>query len=350
MQSAVDMKRTVGMKRTALTTLLLSILAGIPAVSAADVGVYSSRQEGLIKPLLDQFTAKTGIAVNLFTGGDDEVIARLESEQNKSAADLLIVADAGRLHRAKAAGLLQPLDNAMVKAKVAPNLRDRDGQWVGLTLRARPIFYRKSAVKPTQLSTYEALTDKQWAGRICIRSSGNVYNQSLIASMIASRGEAATEAFAKGLVANFARPPAGGDTDQLKAAAAGVCDIAIANTYYFGRLMISDKKADQAVADSLGVFWPNQQDRGTHVNVSGIGLTKASKNTAEAVKLIEFMLSDEAQTWYSEVNNEYPVVEGVAPSAALKSLGEFKADALNLTLLGDNNRKAVELMDRAGWQ
>ena len=340
------------MKQTKLTlaVLCLAALTGISMGAIAEVNVYSSRQENLIKPLLDQFTTKTGIAVNLVTGGDDEVITRLANEADKSEADLLITADAGRLYRAKAAGLLQPVNSELVSAKVPQNLRDRDQQWVGLTLRARPIFYKKDAVKPEQLSTYEALTDKQWAGRICIRSSGNIYNQSLIASMISTLSEAATEDFAKGLVANLARPPAGGDTDQLKAAAAGVCDLAIANTYYYGRLLTSTNPEDQAVAQKLGVFWPNQQNRGTHVNVSGIALTKASKHATDAVKLIEFMLSDEAQTWYSEQNNEYPVVAGVEASAALKSLGEFKADALDLTVLGDNNRKAVELMDRAGWK
>jgi iron(III) transport system substrate-binding protein len=217
-------------------------------------------------------------------------------------------------------------------------------------MRARPIFYVKGQVDPESLSTYEALTADEFAGRICIRSSSNIYNQSLIASMIDAKGEAASEEFAKGLVANMARPPAGGDTDQLRAAAAGVCDIAIANTYYFGRLANSDKSADAEVVSKLGVFWPNQKDRGTHVNVSGAGITKASKNVADAVKLIEFMLTEEAQTWYSEVNNEYPVVDGVEPSEVLSSWGTFKADAVNLTVLGENNRQAVELMDRARWK
>ena len=200
------------------------------------------------------------------------------------------------------------------------------------------------------VSTYEALTDAQWAGRICIRSSSNIYNQSLIASMIASVGADAAETFASGLVANLAKPPGGGDTDQLKAAAAGVCDLAIANTYYFGRLMASDSAEDRAVAEQLGVFWPNQGDRGTHVNISGVALTRAAKNSVDAIALVEFMLTPEAQNWYSEVNNEYPVVSGVEPSAKLASLGAFNADALNLTLLGENNRAAVELMDRAGWK
>jgi iron(III) transport system substrate-binding protein len=335
-----------------LTRLALSslVMLGVAHLAQADVNVYSSRQEALIKPLLEQFTDQTGIPVNLVSGKDDALITRLQTEGSKSPADILITADAGRLYRAKSADLLQPINSDVVDSAVPSNLRDVDGQWVGLTMRARPIFYVKGKVDPKSLSTYEALTNDEFAGRICIRSSSNIYNQSLIASMINAEGEATTEMFAKGLVANLARPPAGGDTDQLKAAAAGVCDIAIANTYYFGRLVNSESEADNEVAQKLGVFWPNQNGRGTHVNVSGAAITKASKNVAEAQQLIEFMLTDEAQTWYSEVNNEYPVVNDVEPSKTLASWGQFKADAVNLTVLGENNRKAVELMDRARWK
>jgi iron(III) transport system substrate-binding protein len=335
-----------------LTRLALSslVMLGVAHLAQADVNVYSSRQEALIKPLLEQFTDQTGIPVNLVSGKDDALITRLQTEGSKSPADILITADAGRLYRAKSADLLQPIISDVVDSAVPSNLRDVDGQWVGLTMRARPIFYVKGKVDPKSLSTYEALTNDEFAGRICIRSSSNIYNQSLIASMINAEGEATTEVFAKGLVANLARPPAGGDTDQLKAAAAGVCDIAIANTYYFGRLVNSESEADNEVAQKLGVFWPNQNGRGTHVNVSGAAITKASKNVAEAQQLIEFMLTDEAQTWYSEVNNEYPVVNDVEPSKTLASWGQFKADAVNLTVLGENNRKAVELMDRARWK
>ncbi|MFT7697432.1 MAG: iron(III) transport system substrate-binding protein [Reinekea sp.] len=334
---------TVGVFATVVLTVGLQF-------ANAEVNIYSARTEALIKPLLEQFTAQTGIKVNLVSGGDDELISRLRIEGSKSQADLLITADAGRLHRAKELNLLRELHSERIDAAVPANLRDVDGTWIGLTMRARPIFYRKSAVDPTQLSTYEALTDAQWAGRICIRSSSNIYNQSLIASMIASVGADAAETFASGLVANLAKPPGGGDTDQLKAAAAGVCDLAIANTYYFGRLMASDSAEDRAVAEQLGVFWPNQGDRGTHVNISGVALTRAAKNSVDAIALVEFMLTPEAQNWYSEVNNEYPVVSGVEPSANLASLGAFNADALNLTLLGENNRAAVELMDRTGWK
>ncbi|GAA5217303.1 Fe(3+) ABC transporter substrate-binding protein [Corallincola platygyrae] len=337
--------------------LLFSAVAGVLALVmapaqafAAEVNVYSSRKEALIKPLLDKFTEQTGIKVNLVTGKDDALITRLQKEGARSPADLLITADAGRLYRAKAAGLLQPMQSAVYQDKVPANMRDAEGEWVALTMRARPIFYVKGKVKPEELSTYEALTDRKWAGRICIRSSSNIYNQSLIASMIVAEGQEKTEAFAKGIVANMARPPAGGDTDQLKAAAAGVCDIAIANTYYFGRLASSSDAAKNAVADKLGVFWPNQQDRGTHVNASGIGVTKSAKNGDAANQLIAFMLTGESQSWYAQVNNEYPIVPGVPASDVLNSWGEFKADAINLSLLGENNRLAVETMDRANWK
>ncbi|MFQ3231686.1 MAG: iron(III) transport system substrate-binding protein [Reinekea sp.] len=338
------------MKQATKKLLTTGLLALTATPLLAEVNIYSSRQEGLIKPLLDKFTEQTGIEVNLVSGKDDALITRLSTEGKRSPADLLITADAGRLYRAKEANVLQPLKSDVVDAKVPANLRDSDDFWTGLTMRARPIFYVKGNVTEDELSTYEALTDAHWKGRICIRSSSNIYNQSLIASMIDANGENASEEFAKGLVANMARPPSGGDTDQLKAAAAGLCDIAIANTYYYGRLVNSDSAADNEVAAKLGVFWPNQGDRGTHVNVSGIAITKASKNVEESKQLIEFMLSTESQQWYSEVNNEYPVVAGVDASNALTNLGEFKADAVNLTVLGVNNEAAVKLMDRAGWK
>lgn len=340
------------MKKFVTSVLVLTsiVVAGAVQSVSADVNIYSSRKEALIKPILDQFTAQTGITVNLVTGGDDALISRLTTEGKKSPADLLITSDAGRLHRAKAANVLAVVDSETVKSLVPENFRDAEGYWVGLTMRARPIFYVKENVDPNELSTYEALTENQWKGRICIRSSSNIYNQSLVASMIETSGIEAAQSFAEGLVANFARPPSGGDTDQLKAAAAGVCDIAIANTYYYGRLVNSDDEADQNVANRLGIFWPNQNDRGTHVNVSGVALTQSARNTEEAIALIEFMLTPDAQNWYSEVNNEYPVVSSVQPSQTLSSWGAFKADDVNLSILGENNRTAVELMDRAGWK
>lgn len=338
----------------ALGLFLLSSAAppGAFAADEAVVNVYSARKEELILPLLQQFEDQTGVRVNLITGKADALLKRLEVEGQASPADVFITVDAGRLYRAKEAGLLQAVSSESFAAAVPEHLRDGEGYWVGLSQRARTLFYSKDKVSAQALSTYEALADTRWKGRICIRSSGNIYNQSLVASMITAEGEAQTEAWAKGLVANFARAPAGGDTDQLRAAAAGVCDVAIANTYYFARLLNSDQAADREVAEKLAVFWPNQGEgeRGVHVNVSGAGVTKFSKHRANAIALVEFLTSPEAQAWYAAVNNEYPVVEGVEISETLRILGEFRADGIALSKLGENNRAAVELMDRAGWK
>ncbi len=335
-----------------LLTGLIGALAlfGQGQVLADEVNVYSARKEALILPLLQKFEAETGIGVNLVTAKADALLKRLESEGQSTPADVFITTDAGRLQRAKDAGVLQAVDNAVLQARVPPNLRDRDNHWFGLSQRARVIFYARDRVDPAELSTYEALTDAKWKQRICIRSSGNIYNQSLVASMIKAHGVDKTEAWARGLVANLARKPAGGDTDQLRAAAAGLCDIAIANTYYYGRLVGSAKAEDREVAGRLAVFWPNQADRGTHVNVSGAGITRHAKNRQAAERLLEYLVGTEAQTWYAEVNNEYPVVEDAKTSAVLESFGRFKGDSLNLTYLGENNRAAVQLMDRAGWR
>ncbi len=337
---------------TAIGVLLGIASLSLPANANGDgvVNIYSARKEALILPVLQRFKAETGIDFKLVTGKADALLKRLEVEGKSSPADVFVTVDAGRLQRARDAGVLQPIDNPVLNQAIPAALRDRDNYWFGLSQRARVIFYVKDKVDPRELSTYEALTDAKWKGRICIRSSGNIYNQSLVASMIEANGVEKTEAWARGLVANFARKPGGGDTDQLRAAAAGLCDIAIANTYYFGRLVNSDKEEDRKVAESLGVFWPNQGDRGTHVNVSGAGITKHARHRAEAERLLEFLASPESQAWYAEVNNEFPVVAGAKVSPTLESWGSFKADSLNLTTLGENNREAVKLMDRAGWR
>ena len=344
------MPRFIAILRPLVAPLLLVMILQPTLASAAEVNVYSARKEALILPLLQRFESETGIKVNLITAKADELLKRLESEGRSSPADVLITTDAGRLQRAKDAGVLQPLDNAVLQERVPQNLRDSENYWYGLSMRARVIFYAKDRVDPGKLSTYEALVDPEWNDRICIRSSGNIYNQSLVASMIEADGVEATEEWARGIVANMARKPAGGDTDQLRAAAAGQCDIAVANTYYYGRLAGSSKDADRAVVDALGLFWPNQDDRGAHVNVSGAGLTAHAKNPEAAVQLLEFLVNAESQAWYAEVNNEYPVVADAESSELLKSFGEFHSDSLNLSKLGENNRAAVQLMDRAGWR
>jgi iron(III) transport system substrate-binding protein len=333
----------------ALLAVLLAATANI--AMAAEVNIYSARKEELIKPLLDRFTAETDIAVNLVTGNADALLQRLRMEGANSPADVVITVDAGRLHRAKTADLLQALESEIVNRAVPEQYRDPENLWFGLSLRARPIMYAKDRVQASELSTYEDLAGDKWKGRLCIRSSDNIYNQSLVASMIASNGIEETEAWARGLVANMARPPQGGDTDQIKAAAAGVCDIAIANTYYLGRMINHQDDAEERdAAARIAVHWPNQDGRGAHVNVSGISVTRAASNRDEAVRLIEFLVSDEAQAYYASSNYEYPVKENVAWSETLIEWGEFKPDAINLSALGEHNADAVKLMDRAGWR
>lgn len=338
------------LNRLILATLAFT-LAIPPAIWAADeVNLYSARKEDLIKPLLDRFSEETGIRVNLVTGKADELLKRLQSEGVNSPADLLLTVDAGNLHRAKEAGVTQAVGSEVLAAAIPPTYRDPDGHWFGLSLRARPILYVDGKIDPSALSTYEELADPKWKGRICIRSSDNIYNQSLVASMIAADGVETVETWAKGLVANLARPPRGGDRDQISAAAAGQCDIAIANTYYLAAMLESSDPGERAAAEKLRVFWPNQDGRGTHVNVSGAALTQAAKNRDAAVKLLEFLASDAAQEWYAQTNGEYPVRPGIALSPTLAAWGDYKADDLNLGRLGELNAEAVRLMDRAGWK
>ena len=335
-------------KKIALSLLVASIAT--PVLADGEVNVYSARKEQLIKPLFDKFTAATGIKVNLVTGKDDALLERLKLEGENTPADLLMTADAGRLYRAVEMELTQPVESETLKKDIPENLRDPANQWFGLTSRARPIFYVKDKVKPEELSTYEDLADPKWKGRICVRSSDNIYNQSMLGSMIAVNGAEKAQAWADGLVKNFARPPEGGDRDQIKAAAAGQCDIAISNTYYYGQMLTGEEAEDKAAAEKMAIFWPNQSDRGTHINISGAAVTKTAKNKDNAVKLMEFLVNDESQQWYAEANQEYPVKAGIAPSAMLKGWGEFKADSLNLSELGKHNAEAVKIMDKAGWK
>ena len=333
----------------ALTGLCTTLFA-TATLASAELNLYSARKEALIQPLLDTFTAETGIKVNLVTGKADALLKRLKSEGRNSPADLLLTTDAGRLHRAKAAEVTRPFSSELLNSVVPASYRDPENHWVGLSVRSRPILYVKGKVNPDELSTYEALADAKWKGRICIRSSSNIYNQSLSASMIVANGEAQTEAWAKGLVANLARPPKGGDRDQIKAAAAGQCDIAIANTYYLAGMLNSNKADQKNAGMKMDVFWPNQNGRGAHVNISGIALTRYSQQPENAIRLMEFLASESAQQWYAERNGEYPVRTGVDVGDTLKTWGEFKADRLNLGRLGELNSSAVMLMDRAGWK
>lgn len=339
-------------RRIAIGLAAAVVLGGCGAGDAGDavVNVYSHRHYEADQQLFARFTELTGIRVNVVTASADELITRLENEGKNSPADILITVDAGRLHRAKEKGLLQPIRSEVLETSIPATYRDPEGYWFGLTRRARVLVYDPARVQPGELSTYEDLASPKWKGRILSRSSGNVYNQSLLASLIAANGEEAAEAWARGVAANLARPPAGGDTDQIKAVAAGVGDVAISNTYYFGRLLSSSDPEERRLAERLAIFFPNQDGRGAHVNVSGAGVTTSSKNVANAIRLLEFLASEEAQRIFSEANLEYPVNPRVAPAEILRAWGEFKADTLNLARLGELNAAAVAIFDRAGWR
>ncbi|NET51216.1 MAG: Fe(3+) ABC transporter substrate-binding protein [Merismopedia sp. SIO2A8] len=318
--------------------------------SGGTINVYSARHYDVDDALYQTFTDQTGIEVNLLEGKSDELLERLQSEGENSPADIFMTVDAGRLWRAEEAGLFQAVDSDVLESSIPENLRHPDGLWFGLTKRARGIVYNVDAVSPDELSTYEALAEPEWNGRVCIRSSSNIYNQSLIGSMIETKGVEATEAWVTELVNNLAREPEGGDTDQIKAVAAGQCDVAIANHYYWARLAKSEDAADQEVVSKTAVFFPNQGDRGTHVNISGAGVLANAPNSENAIAFLEFLASPEAQKVFGEGNNEYPVVEGVSVDPIVAELGEFKVDEVNVSSYGRNNPEVVKLVDRVGWE
>ena len=320
--------------------------------NAGEVNVYTHRHYDTDQAQFDRFTAATGIQVNVVTASADELITRLEAEGASSPADVLVTVDAGRLYRAKERGLLQSASSPTLEAAIPAHLRDPDGQWFGMTQRARVFVYAPGRVQPSDMSTYEDLADPKWRGRILTRSSDNIYSQSLTASVIAAHGAEAAEEWARGLVANFARPPQGGDRDQIQDVAAGVADLAVVNTYYLGLLANSGTPADREAAAAVAVFFPNQGegDRGTHVNVSGAGVTAHAPNRANAIRLLEFLVSEEAQQAFAQGNFEYPVVEGVEWAPTLQEWGTFRHDLLNLARLGEFNTEAIRVMDRAGWR
>jgi iron(III) transport system substrate-binding protein len=324
--------------------------AAEPVEEAGVVNIYSHRHYPSDKVLFAEFEEKTGIDVRVVKAGADQLIERLVAEGDSSPADLLITADAGRLVRADAKGLLQSVKSDVLEAAVPANLRHADGHWFGLTRRARVVVYDKTRVDPSTLSTYAALTGPEWKGRVLVRSSANMYNQSLLASMVAHDGADGARAWAEGIVANMARPPKGSDRDQMKAVAAGLGDVAIVNTYYLGLLLNAPAEADRAVGESLGIFFPDQDGRGTHINISGAGVTKHAPNRDNAIALLEFLVSDHAQQTFASANYEYPVKAGVEAGELLASWGAFKADALPLQALGDHHETAVRVFDEAGWR
>jgi iron(III) transport system substrate-binding protein len=337
------------MKR--LATLAIALAAALPAAAQDKVlNLYSSRHYQTDEALYANFTSRTGIKVNRIEANEDALLERMKNEGARSPADVLMTVDAGRLWRAEQMGLFQPIRSKVLEERIPGELRHPDGLWFAFSVRARPIFYRKGAVDPAQVRDYEDLADPKWKGKVCIRSSANMYNLSLMSSMIAGVGPVKAEDWARGVVANFARSPKGGDTDQIKAVAAGECQVAIANTYYYVRLMKSAKPEERAVAERVGVIFPNQAGRGTHVNISGAGVAKHAPNRGAAVKFLEYLASDEAQAYFANGNNEYPAVGRVQGNRELASLGEFRKDSLNVTLLGKNQAAAQQAYDRAGWK
>lgn len=321
-----------------------------PLVMAEQVNLYSARKEALIKPLLDKFTQQTGISVNLVTGKADNLITRLKSEGKYSPADLLLTTDVGRLYRAKQQGLTQAITVSAAISTLPNNFRDDQGHWLGLSLRARPMMVSVDRVDAQTIANLEDLISPEWKGRVCIRSSSNIYNQSMVASLIVQLGGSAAQEWVNGLVNNFARPPQGGDRDQIKAVAAGLCDVAIANTYYLAGMLSSEDETTQQQAKKVKVIWPNQAGRGAHINISGVTLAKHAPNKDAALKLIDFLLSKESQLWYATTNHEYPVLADIAWSELLQSFGTFKAEQVPLGQLGELNAAAVKMMDRAGWK
>ena len=334
--------------------LAAAILIASPLNSYAQgkvLNLYSSRHYETDEALYSRFTEQTGIKINRIEGGEDPLIERVRNEGDKSPADVLITVDAGRLWRAEQLGLFQPVRSKLLESRIPASYRHPEGQWFGFSTRARIIAYNKGRVKPGDIASYEDLANSKWKGRICTRSAGHVYNLSLISSLVSNNGEAKTEEWAKAVASNLARTPRGGDTDQLLGVAAGECDLALSNTYYYARLLRSSKPEDRAAAERIGVLMPNQKGRGTHVNVSGAGVLKHAPNREAAVLFLEYLASDEAQNYFANGNNEWPVVPSVSPNnSALAGLGKFKADTLNVAEIGKNQPAAQRIADRSGFK
>lgn len=321
------------------------VLATIAPAFAAELTVYSARSDELLKPLVAKYQEKTGHKINLVTDRNaGSLMEKLKAEGKNTKADILITVDGGNLWQAAQAGLLQPINSSVLKANIPSHLRDPQNRWFGLSVRARTIFFNPNKVKASELSTYADLANSKWKGRLCLRTSGNVYNQSLVATMIANDGQAATEKTVKGWVANLATKPFGNDTALLEAIHAGQCDVGIANTYYYGRLLAKNPNLN------VKVFFANQNGKGTHVNVSGAGVTKHSKNVAEAQKFIEWLSSNEAQAVFAGNNYEFVASVHASNAPLVSKWGHFKQDFINVSVAGQNQQKAIMLMKKAGYQ
>ncbi|WNL38479.1 Fe(3+) ABC transporter substrate-binding protein [Halomonas sp. PAMB 3232] len=346
------MKNTV-MKRTLTLAPLAAAVIGAGAAASAqadEVNIYSARHYDSDEVLYKAFTDETGIEVNVLEGDSDQLMERMQREGIASPADVMLTVDAGRLWRAEEDGLFQSVDSEVLNERLPEAMRHPEGLWFGFSQRARVIFYNPETVDPSDIATYEALAEPDLEGRVCIRSSNNIYNQSLLASLIEHHGAEEAEAWAQGVVNNMARDPEGGDTDQILGVASGECDVAVANHYYYARLLNSDDDSEREAAERVEILFPNQDDRGTHVNVGGAGLVANAQNPENGIRFLEFLASDEAQEILADRNYEFPVVEGVAKDPLLDSWGEFKRDDINMSLLGENNPEAVRIFDRVGWR
>ena len=336
----------------AVATLILTFGA-TPARSAEEpvLNLYSARHYQTDEALYENFTKTTGIKINRIESGDEQLLERIKNEGAMSPADILMIVDAARLWSAQNQGLFQPVRSKTLEDRIPASMRDPDGNWYGFSSRARVIVYNKAAVKPADVATYESLADPKNRGKVCTRSGSHPYNLSLVAALIAHNGEVKTEAWARDVVANMARTPRGGDSDQIKGVAAGECGIALSNTYYYVRLMRSGKPDEREWAAKTGVVWPDQASHGTHINIAGAGVLRKAPHRENAVRFLEYLAGDEAQAYFANGNNEWPAVKGaVAKNPELESLGTFKADPLPIAALGRNTPAAQKLMDRAGWK
>lgn len=327
---------------------------GMPLESRAQekvLNLYSARHYQTDEALYSDFTKQTGIKINRIEAGDEQLLQRLKAEATNSPADVLLLVDAARLWRAQIDGLFQAVDSKVLNERIPAQLRSNDGTWYGFSTRARVIVYDKTKVKPEDIDSYEELADPKNKGKVCTRSGSHPYNLSLIGSLVERLGEPKAEQWAKGMVSNMARPPRGGDTDQIKAVAAGECGVAIVNSYYWVRLMRSSDPKDKEVVSKVGFIWPNQSTSGTHVNISGGGVAKNAPNKANAVAFLEYLASPSAQTYFANGNNEFPVTKGATLiNAELTSLGKFKQEQVSVATIGKNQVAAQRILDRVGYK
>ncbi len=335
--------------KTSVLALAATAALTTSAIAEGEVNLYSSRHYDTDERLYSDFTEATGITINRIEGNADELIARMQAEGANSPADVLLTVDTSRLERAKDAGVLQSIESAILEERVPDNLQDSDNQWFGFSKRARIIFYDKTEVTNPP-ATYADLADPGYAGKICIRSSTNTYNQTLLASIIENEGEEAAKAWAQGVKDNMARDPQGGDTDQLRGVASGECDIAVSNTYYFARAVAGGVDGLSDNLDMFGWVFPNQDGSGAHVNLSGAGVAANAPNRDNAIAFLEYLASDSAQKYFAAGNNEYPVVEAVETTAAVDTLGAFKEDKVSLSAVAKNLPRAQQIFNEVGWE